>query len=270
MKLKVWEVAVGALGALFACIFVFSNVAGVGVGLLCADILWLLTRVEIVEKPGRAGRYASLRGRLGLLKVVLIAGIYVAVIYGIVIVDHDAKKTRVGIVASFALAGLAFLLLGELHRGGNDAINWLVGARAERRIGKSLDRLVDKGWFVLHGYKREWGGDIDHVAIGPNGAFMVETKSYAFRRSDLRRAAWNAAWLKEKLEIRWVTGVLCVNEDRPPMLEGAIWVMGHDELLPWLEKQRDTPVDPDRARDVLLPRDPTERRLRRVMRRGRG
>ncbi|SRR6266511_1075641 len=270
MKLNVWEIAVAVVGALFACIFVFSNVSGVGLGLLCADVLWLLTRVEIVEKPGGPGRYATLRGRLGLVKVVFIAGIYSAVIYGTVIVHHDAKKTRVGIVASFALAGLAFLLLGELQRGGNDAINWLIGARAERRIGRELDRLAEKGWFVLHGYKRDWGGDIDHLAVGPNGAYMVETKSYAFRRSDLRRAAWNAAWLREKLHIRWVTGVLCVNEARPPTREGAIWVMGHDELLPWLEKQRDAAVDPDRAREVLVPRPPTKRRLRRFMRRSEG
>jgi hypothetical protein len=53
----------------FALIFVFNNVWGLGVALLCAR---LLTRVEIVEKLGRVGRYASLRDRLGLVRLLFI------------------------------------------------------------------------------------------------------------------------------------------------------------------------------------------------------
>src|SRR5215218_9033469 len=65
MKLRAWEIAAGFVGVAFALIFLFSNAWGIGVGLLCADALWLLTRIEIVEKTGRPGRYASVRGRLG-------------------------------------------------------------------------------------------------------------------------------------------------------------------------------------------------------------
>jgi hypothetical protein len=46
MKLKSWEVAAAVLGVAFALIFVFSNAWGIGVGLLCADALWLLTRID--------------------------------------------------------------------------------------------------------------------------------------------------------------------------------------------------------------------------------
>jgi len=251
-------------GVAFALIFLFSNAWGIGVGLLCADALWLLTRVEIVERAGAPGRYASVRGHLGLAKLVLLFGVYAAVMYGLVIAHRDASGLRVGVVASFALAGLAFMLLGELNRSGDEMLNWLKGARAERKVGAELERLRDSGWLVLHGYKRDWGGDIDHIVCGPGGIFMVETKSYQFRRSDLRRAAWNAAWMKEKLDVPWVTGVLCVNEDRRATLDGKIWVMGQAQLVPWLKKQRNAPIDCERVAEAFASPAPARRRFRRT------
>jgi len=247
-----WELGVATLGGLFALIYLVSNTWGVGLGLLFADALWLLTRIEIVEQPGAPGRYATLRGRLGVIRLVLLFGVYAALFYGLWIIRaDDASRLRVGVVAEFALAGFGLLLLGELKRSGDDMVNWVLGARAERRVGRDLERLREHGWFVLHGYKRDWGGDIDHVVCGPHGAYMIETKSYKFRSRDLRRAAWNAAWLKEKLGLTWVTAVLCVDETREASLEGKIWVMGHEQLLPWLEGQRNAPVDPEAARRAL-------------------
>jgi hypothetical protein len=252
VKIRVWELAAGLVGALFSAIFILSNVWGVGLALLCADLLWVLTRIEIIERQAPAGRYATLRGRLGVARLALLGTIYGAVIYGWTILRSDhAEQTRVGVVALFALAGLAFLLLGEIKRSGEDALNWLVGGRAERHVGSRLDQLTREGWFVLHGYKREWGGDIDHLLLGPLGAYIVETKSYGFRRADLRRAAWNAAWLKKRIAVPWVTGVLCVNEEREPQLEGNVWVVSHELLLPWLRQQRQRPVDVERARQAL-------------------
>src|SRR5688572_32703999 len=102
MKLKRWEVSAALVGVAFALIFVFSNVWGIGAGLLCAVALWLLTRIEIVEKTGRPGRYASLQGRLGLAKVLLLLGVYATVFYGLVIVQKDGPKLRIGVIASFA------------------------------------------------------------------------------------------------------------------------------------------------------------------------
>jgi hypothetical protein len=248
-----WEAAAACVGVALAMPFLFSNVSGIGVGLLFACALWVVARVRIVERPGAPGRYARLRGALGLTKVLLIFGVYGAVVYGLFIVHVDAPRLRVGVIADVALAGLAFLLLREIRESGNDAMNWLVGARAEKRVGLELAKLESPPWFVLHGYKRDWGGDIDHIVCGPTGVFSVETKSYGFRRFDLRRTAWNAAWLKEKLGVSWVTGVLCVNETRAPTHEGAVWVMGHDELLPWLRRQRQATLDSRVARDLLAP-----------------
>jgi hypothetical protein len=252
VRLKPWETIVGGLGVAFAAIFLFSNASGVGFGLLAAVLLWVITRIEILENWDEPGHYTAARGRLAVLKLVLLFGIYGTAFYGLLIIQHDfGSKARATVIASFAIAGLCFMLAAELWRSGDATLNWFVGSRAERAIGTKLETFKQQGWLVLHGYKRDWG-DIDHVLCGPRGAYAIETKSYGYRAGDVGQAAGNAAWLKERLGVQWVTGVLCVDEDRPPWKNGKIWVVSHRDLVEWLTRYRDTPVDPAYARAKLL------------------
>jgi hypothetical protein len=255
VSLKVWEMTAALLGVAFAAVFVFGNTSGLGLALLAADALWILTRIEIVERHDWPGRYTTLRGRLGVVKLVLLMGIYAAAMWGIYMIRHDlGDKTRAGVIADFAIAGLCFMLLGELNRSGDATLNWFKGAHAERVNGKNLDTFKERGWLVLHGYKRDRGGDIDHIVCGPAGAYAIETKSYGYRSGDIRQTAINAWWLREKLDVRWVTGVLCVNEDRRPEAKGRIWVVGRDHLLAFIEAQRNAGIDPTLAKERLVSR----------------
>lgn len=71
----------------------------------------------------------------------------------------------------------------------------------------------------------------------------------------MRQTALNAWSLHQKLGVLggpWVTGVLCVDEDRLPEQRDPIWVVSHRDLIPWLEAQRNQPVDPEQARAALL------------------
>jgi hypothetical protein len=253
VRLRPWEIFAGCLGVAFAAIFIFSNTSGLGFALLAADALWILTRIEIVERHDQPGRYTTLRGRLGIVKLVLLMAIYATAIWGLLMIRHDlGAKSRAGAIADFAIAGLCFMLLGELSRSGNATLKWFTGARAERVNGTSLDNFKERGWLVLHGYKRDRGGDIDHIVCGPAGAYAIETKSYGFRSGDIRQTAINAWWLREKLGVRWVTGILCVDEDRRPELKGRIWVVGRDHLLAFIEEQRNAGIDPALAKERLV------------------
>jgi hypothetical protein len=253
VRLKAWEVAVAGAAGAFAAILLFSNVSGLGFGLLAADVLWVSTRIEILENHDEPGHYTTLRGRLGILRLGLLLGLNAAAIYAIVFIEHDVgARARATFVADFAIIGLCFMLLTEFRRSGDAAINWLVGARAEREVGGALDVFKTRGWLVLHGYQRE-RGDIDHILCGPRGAYAIETKSYGYRPSDVGQVARNAAWLREKLQNKWVTGVLCVDDDRPPWRKDQIWVVSHRDLVSWLEGYRDAAIDPDEARAHLLP-----------------
>jgi hypothetical protein len=96
LTLHRWEIGVATLGVLFALIYLLSNTWGVGLAALCADALWVLTRVDIGERPGAPGRYATLRGRLGLVRLACLLGVYVFFFYGLRIVreDHATKGAR--------------------------------------------------------------------------------------------------------------------------------------------------------------------------------
>jgi hypothetical protein len=251
MHLRLWEIAVGVIAALLGLLFLLGGSPVTGAGVLCATAIWLVTRVSIAEKHDAPGHHARTRGRLGLVKLAFIFGIYATVVVAFWMLRGDATHTRAGAIALFALTGFAFLLLRELQEAGDDALNWLVGGRAEVAVGRRLDQLRADGWLVIHGYKKDRGGDIDHVVCGPGGAFAIETKSYAYRRRDVGQTAANAAWLKEHLGVRWATGVLCVAEEHPPQKVQTVWVMDADSLCAWLLRQRGIPVEPLIAQERL-------------------
>lgn len=56
-------------------------------------------------------------------------------------------------------------------------IAWTMGAEGERRVISELSRLNDN-YFVLNNIvlPPNWG-DTDHIVLGPNGLFVVETKT---------------------------------------------------------------------------------------------
>ncbi|MDX6479914.1 MAG: hypothetical protein QOG85_424 [Gaiellaceae bacterium] len=253
MRLKAWEVAVAVAAAALATAFLFSDVSGLGFGILAAAVLWVTTRIEILENYDEPGHYTTLRGKLGMLKLGLLLGLNGAAIYGIALIEHDVGSgARATFVADFAIIGLCFMLLTELKRSGDAAMNWFVGARAEREVGGRLAVFKTRGWLLLHGYQRE-RGDIDHIVAGPRGVFAIETKSYGYRPSDVRQVARNAAWLRDQLQNKWVTGVLCVDDDRPPWRKEQIWVVSHRDIVTWLGGYNDVPMDPAEARARLVP-----------------
>ncbi|MFT9787506.1 nuclease-related domain-containing protein [Streptomyces rhizosphaericola] len=56
--------------------------------------------------------------------------------------------------------------------------SWRTGLAGERRVGAELERLVRRGWRVLHSIPLAGNVDIDHVLIGPGGAFCFNTKCH--------------------------------------------------------------------------------------------
>src|SRR5690349_14253550 len=52
------------------------------------------------------------------------------------------------------------------------------GAEGERLAGRRLDGLAEAGFVVLHDRRAPgYGGNLDHVVIGPTGVWAVETKA---------------------------------------------------------------------------------------------
>jgi hypothetical protein len=58
---------------------------------------------------------------------------------------------------------------------------WRVGAAGEQAVARKLDKLSNRGWHVLHSINTS-AGDIDHLAIGPHGVYVINTKHHPHGR----------------------------------------------------------------------------------------
>lgn len=113
---------------------------------------------------------------LGLLPLVA----FVAVAKFLVsIAPQSPLGLGLGIVAGVALTVLYFagrLAYALLHRYRNDALGYL----GERAVGEALEPLVSEGFRVFHDVPAEGRTgkfNVDHVVVGPNGIFAIETKT---------------------------------------------------------------------------------------------
>jgi hypothetical protein len=82
------------------------------------------------------------------------------------------------------LGGLAAVATGWglRFRSSRDTIAWRRGSAGERRTARLLDQLERQGWAVLHDLAVPRSQtNIDHLAIGPGGVFVIDSKQYRGR-----------------------------------------------------------------------------------------
>ena len=63
-----------------------------------------------------------------------------------------------------------------------DAVAWRQGAAGERRTARLLAPLEHQGWAILHDLAVPGStANIDHLALGPGGVFVIDSKQYRGR-----------------------------------------------------------------------------------------
>jgi hypothetical protein len=85
---------------------------------------------------------------------------------------------------SLVVGGLAAVAAGWglRFRASPDAVAWRCGAAGERRTARLLAQLERHGWVVLHDLAVPGSrANIDHLAIGPGGVFVIDSKQYRGR-----------------------------------------------------------------------------------------
>jgi hypothetical protein len=99
---------------------------------------------------------------------------------------------------SLVVAGLAAVATGWglRFRPSPDAVAWRRGAAGERRTARLLDPLERHGWAVLHDLAVPRSrANLDHLAIGPGGVFMIDSKHYRGRlRLDPSGRLWHGRY----------------------------------------------------------------------------
>jgi hypothetical protein len=83
-------------------------------------------------------------------------------------------------MGSVAASAVALVFMGAYLEVPQTLDAWRIGAEGERKTARYLDGLAEAGFIVLHDRKVPgYGGNLDHVAIGPTGVWAIETKNVA-------------------------------------------------------------------------------------------
>lgn len=98
-----------------------------------------------------------------------------------VVVPRDAALFVVGL--GVASAGWAVAMVVVQVSG---SISYLLGAQGEESTARALRKALPRGWHIADHLPLRWG-DIDHVLVGPGGAYAIETKTASTSRR------WNLA-----------------------------------------------------------------------------
>lgn len=80
------------------------------------------------------------------------------------------------------LAGCLFFTLRSFGRF-KEAQNIRLGLRGEQAVAEALGEAGDSGFRAFHDLEDEKVGNIDHVAVGTRGVFLIETKARRRRAS---------------------------------------------------------------------------------------
>ncbi len=153
--------------------------------------------------------------------------------------------------------------------------NWQSGAYGEQATAKALRDLERDGWVVMHDLPVH-RGDVDHIAVGPGGVFLLDSKrlggtvtvdqgGVTVRRFDdadltyrhpgaghllhLARETHQRVLAASRIKL-WVTPVMVIWADFPQRVaeDRCTYVHG-DHLVSWLRSQPRT-LAPSRVQQV--------------------
>ncbi len=89
---------------------------------------------------------------------------------------RESGPALAGWAATLAAATVGWRLRFRVSQ---DARNWQRGAVGERRTARQLRRLTRHGWAVFHDLAIPGSGaNADHLAIGPGGIFLLDSKNW--------------------------------------------------------------------------------------------
>lgn len=136
---------------------------------------------DLLRGPGEALREKLADLRLDvfsdLLLVYLIPTMVLAYSLSLEAFSHRSYFW-VHLLNAILAAGAILHLVIKLNRNKKILLRYKLGLDAETAVGQELNHLMRDGYWVYHDFFAE-DFNIDHVVVGPNGVFAVETKGRA-------------------------------------------------------------------------------------------
>jgi hypothetical protein len=119
-----------------------------------------------------------------------------------------ARETRIR--TDHPLAGGLILALSDDPQ---STKAWATGARGEERLGHRLDSVSGHGVYVLHDRRiPRTKANIDHIAVGPTGVFVIDAKKYRGRP----RLAVEGGLIRPRIE-----KLMVGSRDRTKLVQGV-------------------------------------------------
>ncbi len=107
----------------------------------------------------------------------LLIGIVITTALVVLLIGQAVEQPGLGVLGAI-VAALA--VLGAVVETPQTTASWRTGAEGERQTARYLAGLGEAGFITLNDRRvAGYGGNLDHVAIGPGGVWVVETKNMA-------------------------------------------------------------------------------------------
>ena len=221
----------------------------------------LRVAIKYQKKAGQwaKGKSLSIHGRMliGIVSGAALWGIFVGVCFTTL---PWALACGVFFVGSCGLWLAQKPVVRRIEAASLSRLKFMRGAQAEGLVAWYLKELPD-AWHVFHNLPAARGGDVDHLAVGPGGLFVVSTKSHkghvtcspngmillngkASADPDeafaLAMGVLNYLKAEPGLRVPWVQPVLALPMAAVavPPGEGTVWTIGEEDLLPTLNPER--------------------------------
>lgn len=197
---------------------------------------------------------------VALLLIVAFLRELIAVLMG----KRSPMRATIGMLLLIGM-GVVIYLIQFLDRRGRV---FHIGAKGEERVGATLETLRQHGWHIFHDISLPAVGNIDHVAVGTKGIFIVETKNHTgtivlqngrlaraerplekdFVAQAMRQAVVLGQLIHQRTGLRvFVQPVVCFVRARVmlqnPRVQQAV-VLSHAELLTYLHRHPDGRLTP--------------------------
>jgi hypothetical protein len=150
----------------------------------------------------------------------------------------------------------------------------LLGLKGERLVGEMLNKLMKDGFDVFHDFPLEPDGkspNIDHIVVGPNGVFAIETKTWRKPKETSDGKNWEVTFDGKQLKFphfttkkgigqatqnaRLLSKHLSANTDETiravPILALPGWFVSSKSIDPLIV------VNPKQIRSAILAKDKT-------------
>ena len=190
-------------------------------------------RLTSVRAGEQSQRFASQRldrfVRSNLLALAIAVG-FILVLSAAVWFLLDSRPGLQGLVAG-VVAGAGFAMLYHWCVIASGATAGTMGNAAEEWTDSELRRLRSKGWrHVNHLVIKPEFGDIDHVAVGPDGVIVIETKWRSHEEDVDELSNWMTGALKQAQRNRHQVVQLLnwQHSDHPLLVQALVVLWGPD------------------------------------------